>query len=243
MIDFSLEWKIPQKVLVILAHPDDPEFFCGATLARWASIGHEIHYLLLTCGEKGGGLGTTPDELCTTRNLEQNNAARIIGVSSISFLSHEDGYLVPNLEIRREVVRTIRQHQPEVVVSCDPSYLFPSTGYGINHPDHRAAGQVVMDAVFPAAGNVHYFPELLRDENLKPHSPREIWFSLTGNPNVVLDITDLFDLKLKALLEHKSQVGDPEKFIQRMHSRHTDDSTDESPRYEEKFHVVRLRLA
>jgi len=241
MNDISLDWDIHQKILVILAHPDDPEFFCGATLARWAHSGHEIHYLLLTCGEKGGSFDITPTELCATRNLEQQNAARIIGVSSITFLNHPDGYLVPSLEIRREIVRVIRQQKPDVVVTCDPSFLFPSTGYGINHPDHRAAGQVVLDSIFPAAGNVHYFPELVHDEGLSPFSPREVWISLTGNPNVTIDVTNLFEMKIKALLEHRSQVGDSEKFQNRMRSRHTDDSTDEFPRYEEKFHVIKFR--
>jgi LmbE family N-acetylglucosaminyl deacetylase len=235
-------WETPQKILVILAHPDDPEFFCGATLFRWASAGHEIHYLLLTCGDKGGGLDFTPAELCATRHAEQENAAGIIGVRSVRFLDFEDGYLIPSLELRREVVRVIRQAKPDILVTCDPTNLFPFPGYGLNHPDHRAAGQVVLDAVFPAAGNVHYFPDLLKDEGLEPHTPREVWISLTGSPTVIFDITDLWETKLRALMEHRSQIGDLEKFKTRMRSRHTEDSTDEAPRYEEKFRVVRFRV-
>ncbi len=234
-------WEISQKILVILAHPDDPEFFCGATLARWARAGHEIHYFLLTCGDKGGGPDVTPEQLCALRHVEQKNAADVIGAKSIRFLDLEDGYLVPSLDLRREVVRAIRQHKPDILVTCDPTNLFPFPGYGLNHPDHRAAGQVVLDAAFPAAGNIHFFPELLRDEGLEPHTPREVWVSLTSQPNVILDVTDSWETKLRALKEHKSQIGDPVQFEKRMRSRHTEDSTDENPRYEEKFRTLKFR--
>jgi len=234
-------WEISQKILVILAHPDDPEFFCGATLARWARAGHEIHYFLLTCGDKGGGPDVTPEQLCALRHVEQKNAADVIGAKSIRFLDLEDGYIVPSLDLRREVVRAIRQHKPDILVTCDPTNLFPFPGYGLNHPDHRAAGQVVLDAAFPAAGNVHFFPELLRDEGLEPHTPREVWVSLTSQPNVILDVTDSWETKLRALKEHKSQIGDPVQFEKRMRSRHTEDSTDENPRYEEKFRTLKFR--
>lgn len=165
----------------------------------------------------------------------------MIGVKSIRFLDLEDGYLVPSLELRRDVVRAIRQARPDILVTCDPTNLFPFPGYGLNHPDHRAAGQVVLDAVFPAAGNVHFFPELLRDEGLEPHTPTEVWCSLTGQPNVVLDVSDIWETKLRALKEHKSQIGDPVKFEERIRSRHTEDSTDGSPRYEEKFRMLKFR--
>lgn len=232
-------WPSPQKILVILAHPDDPEFFCGATLARWARAGHEIHYVLLTCGDKGGDLNVTPTDLCQSRQVEQENAARVLGVRSVRFLNLEDGYLIPSLDLRRTIVRLIRQEKPDILVTCDPTNLYPSSGYGLNHPDHRAAGQVVLDAVFPAAGNPHYFPELLA-EGLEPHTPREVWVSLTSQPNVILDVTDTWEIKIQALKEHRSQIGDPTEFEKRMRARHTDDSTDEAPRYEERFHLIKF---
>jgi LmbE family N-acetylglucosaminyl deacetylase len=241
MTDNPDNWQTPQKILVILAHPDDPEFFCGATLARWAQAGHEIHYFLLTCGDKGGDADTTPGELCASRHVEQENAARVIGAKSVHFLDKEDGYLVPSLDLRREVVRAIRREKPDILVTCDPTNLFPFPGYGLNHPDHRAAGQVTLDAVFPAAGNVHFFPELLREEGLEPHTPREVWISLTSQPTVILDVTEDWETKLKALKEHKSQIGDPVKFEERMRSRHTEDSSLENPRYEEKFRTLKFR--
>jgi LmbE family N-acetylglucosaminyl deacetylase len=108
------------------------------------------------------------------------------------------------IELRREIVRTIRSLRPDIVVTCDPQTLFAA--YGINHPDHRAAGQAVLDAVFPAAGNASYFPELMA-EGLQPHMPNEIWCALTNQPSVTLDITDTWPTKLEALLKHRSQVG------------------------------------
>jgi len=228
-------WEKPQKILVILAHPDDPEFFCGATLAKWAREGHEIHYCLLTCGDKGSSdPDTNPDALCGERVEEQKAAASVIGARSVKFLGYSDGYVVPDLDMRREVVRVIRTVKPDVVVTCDPTTLYPG-GTRVNHPDHRAAGQVVIDAIFPASQNPLYFQELITEEGLEPHQVREVWISLTHEPNVTLEVTDYWEVKLHALLEHKSQIGDPEKFSERMRSRHTTDSTLQNPRYEEHF--------
>ena len=233
-------WTSPQDILVILAHPDDPEFFCGATLAQWARAGHQITYVLITCGDKGFNPATnpemTPETLCGLRHVEQANAAKIIGVKAIHFLDQQDGYLFPSLDLRRDIVREIRRHKPDILVTCDPQNLFAT--YGLNHPDHRACGQIVLDAVFPAAGNLVYFPELL-EEGYKPHMPKEVWCSLTSQPNVTMDVTDTWEIKLKAILEHKTQVPDSIKLLERMKSRRTEDSTDESPRYEEKFRVVK----
>ena len=233
-------WEKPQKILVILAHPDDPEFFCGATLARWAKLGHEIHYFLLTCGDKGGGPGVTPGELCVIRHQEQQNAAAVIGAKSVRFLDLEDGYLIPSLDLRREVVRTIRREKPDILVTCDPTLLYSYFG-SVNHPDHRAAGQVVLDAVFPAAGNAHFFPELVKDEGLEPHTPREVWVSLPSAPTVTLDVTDTWEIKIRALKEHKSQIGDPLEFEKRMRSRRSEKSTWKKDYFEEKFRLLKFR--
>ncbi len=235
------QWEIPQKILVILAHPDDPEFFCGASLARWAKAGHEIHYFILTCGDKGfDDIHANADQICRTRHAEQNAAAIIIGVKSVRFLDLEDGVLVPTIDLRREVVRVIREVKPDILVTCDPTHLFAGDYY-INHPDHRYAGQVVLDAVFPAAGNPFFFPELIQNEGLQPHKPREVWISLTDNPNVNLDVTDTWENKIRALKEHRSQIGDPKKFEQRMRDRKSDKSTEENEYYEEKFRVIKFR--
>jgi LmbE family N-acetylglucosaminyl deacetylase len=235
----SQDWPEPQQILVILAHPDDPEFFCGGTLARWARAGHHITYILMTCGDKGRNPSNEqiPDEdLCTLRQKEERAAAAVIGAQAVYFLDHEDGTLIPDVQLRREVVRCIRKYKPDILVSCDPQNLFAS--YGINHPDHRAAGQVVLDAVFPAAGNALFFPELL-GEGLQPHQPREIWVTLTEQPNLVYDISETWPVKLQALMEHKSQIGDPVKFEERMRNHRAEDSTEEDPKFEEKFRVIK----
>ncbi|HEY3311169.1 MAG TPA: PIG-L deacetylase family protein [Anaerolineales bacterium] len=241
MTDPSATWPEKQRILVILAHPDDPEFFCGATLAHWAKAGHKISYTLLTCGDKGRNDQNhhiPGDELCALRHQEERAAAAVLGVHSVNFLDHDDGYLVPDLNLRKEVVRIIRMEKPDVLVACDPQNLY--TPYGLNHPDHRAAGKVVLDAVFPAAGNELFFPELLA-EGWQPHTPKEVWVSIPSQPNVVVDVTATWETKLRALLEHRSQVGEPEAFKQRMLGRHTEDSTDENPRFEEKFRVINWR--
>ena len=240
MADQTNTWETSQKILVILAHPDDPEFFCGASLAKWARAGHEVTYLLLTCGDKGFNPTTqadmTTEKLCALRHVEQRNAANVIGAKAVHFLDVEDGYLIPNLDLRRDVVREIRRHKPDILVTCDPQNLFAM--YGLNHPDHRACGQVVLDAVFPAAGSPVFFPELLK-EGFEPHMPKEVWCSLTMQPNVTLDVTDTWDIKLKALFEHTTQIQEPDKLAERMKSRRAEDSAEENPRYEEKFRVVK----
>ena len=233
-------WTESKKILVILAHPDDPEFFCGGTLAKWAREDHSIQYLLLTCGDKGFNPTThpemTPEKLCGIRHIEQAEAAKVIGAQAPLFMDLPDGYLIPDLNLRRDVVREIRRHKPDILVTCDPQNLFAL--YGINHPDHRACGQVVIDAVFPAAGNPAYFPDLLA-QGFEPHMPKEVWCSLTMQPNVTMDVTDMWHIKMQAILKHKTQVQDPKTLMERFKSRRAEDSTEENPRYEEKFRVVK----
>lgn len=229
------EWEKSQKILVLLAHPDDPEFFCGATLARWAKAGHEIVYCLITCGDKGtNDPSITRETLCGMRVEEQNAAAAVIGVKRVRFLGYPDGYVVPDLGLRKEITRVVRQEKPDIVVTCDPTTLY-SFGTRLNHPDHRAAGQVVLDAIFPAVGNPMYFEDLRIEEGLEPHQVKEVWVSLSLEPNVIMDVTADWETKINALYKHKSQIGEPEKLAERMRERHTEDSTPENPRYEERF--------
>lgn len=228
-------WDAPQRILVILAHPDDPEFFCGGTIARWTLAGHQVAYCLLTCGDKGTkDRSLTSAALCSLRQEEQRAAAAILGVHDVRFLDYPDGYLVPDMNLRKEITRVIRQEQPDILVTCDPTNLYVRETY-LNHPDHRAAGQATLDAVFPAARDHLYFIELWRDEQLEPHIVREVWISLPRDPDVSVDITDHWDLKLRALSEHRSQIGDRAQLEERMRSRHTPDSSLEKPRYEEYF--------
>jgi LmbE family N-acetylglucosaminyl deacetylase len=232
------DWDQPQKILVILAHPDDPEFFCGATIARWTSEGHKVVYWLLTKGDKGTNDRTVqPEDLVITRVSEQKSAARLLGVTDVNFLDYLDGFLVPTAEVRREVTRIIRRERPDILVSSDPTNFFPNNDATINHPDHRTAGQIVIEAYFPAAGNPKFFPDLL-EEGLEPHSVKEVWFALTHQPNTVLDVTEFWPQKMEALHQHVSQIGDPVKLDERMLSRRTPESSAEAPRYEEKFRRI-----
>jgi LmbE family N-acetylglucosaminyl deacetylase len=227
-----------QRILVVLAHPDDPEFFCGATLAKWARVGKEVRYLVLTCGDKGSdNPEMTPELLCADRQIEQRAAAAVIGATQVMFLSYRDGELENTLDVRREIVREIRRYKPQIIVTCDPTTYFRANAY-INHTDHRTAGAAALDAVFPAAGNRMYFPELLAD-GLEPYAPKEIWMSLTNDPNVWVEVNDTLAIKIAALREHKSQVKDPAALEKRIRERLRRNDFD-GELYAEGFRVIRL---
>lgn len=208
-----------ERVLIVLAHPDDPEYFCGGTLAKWARDGKEIRYLLLTSGEKGSDdLAMTSDSTRAMRRAEQHNAAQLIGVKDIVFLGYPDGELANTPDLRREIVREIRRFKPRIVVTSDPTTYFVGTAY-INHVDHRTAGAAVLEAVSPAAGSPAYYPELMK-EGLEAHSPREVWVTLTNEPNVSVIVNDTIDIKIAALLKHKSQIKEsPEELAKRIKGR------------------------
>ena len=214
-------WTEKKKILVILAHPDDPDFFMGATLARWGMLGHEIYYCLLTTGQKGSqDVDQTPEKLSSIRKIEQQDAADFIGVKGLEFLDYVDGEVIPDLEMRKKLVRVIRRLKPQIVVGSDPLNYFPAGDNRVNHPDHRAAGQVVLDAVFPAAGNPMFFPELIKEEGLLPVNVEELWFSIPCDANLVLDVSDYFDRKLDAIVCHRSQIGPDESQFRKMISEH-----------------------
>lgn len=231
----------PERVLVVLAHPDDPEFFCGGTLALWADMGREIRYCLLTHGERGGNqVGTNPSTLATLREAEQREAARVIGVQRVEFLDQPDGYLVPDLSVRKQVVRVIRQARPDILVTCDPTNYFPGDRY-INHPDHRAAGQAALEAVFPAAGSAMFYPELLAEEGLAPHQVQQVFIAVPHTPNTFIDVTATVSRKIAALREHRSQIPDQAGLEARIRERLLDpNSTQDAPRYIERFRVIDL---
>ena len=230
------------RVLVVLAHPDDPEFYCGGTIARWAASGRDITYCLLTRGDKGSDddrLST--QELAEIREVEQRAAAKVLGVHEVMFLNELDGYVLPTLDLRRDIVRVIRQVKPQVVVTCDPTNFFPSNYY-INHADHRAAGQATLDAVYPAARSTLYFPELSQEEGLQPYKVREVYIAGPQHPNITVDITEFFSQMVAALGEHRSQIKDITALEERMRERMLDpESPPDDPRYIEKFRRIEFR--
>ena len=203
--------------MVILAHPDDPEFFLGGTVAEWVKHGHKVSYLLLTKGQRGISRDyTDPTDLDIIRVREQQNAAAKLGVRKVDFLDYQDGYLVSDLDARKKIAREIRKTRPDIVVTFDPLQIYQRGR--INHPDHRTAGQIVIDAIFPAVENSAFFPELL-DEGLNPHKVEELWLSLPVEANFENDVSQNWELRLEALLEHVSQVGEPAKFLEQMEAR------------------------
>ncbi len=232
----------PNRVLVVLAHPDDPEFYCGGTIARWAASGRHITYCLLTRGDKGSDDDSlSTQELAEIREVEQRAAAKTLGVHEVMFLDELDGYVLPTLDLRRDIVRVIRQVKPRVVVTCDPTNFFPSSTY-INHADHRAAGQATLDAVYPAARSSLYFPELSQEEGLQPYKVREVYIAGAQHPNITVDITDFFSQLVAALGEHRSQIKDITALEERMRKRMLDlESPPDDPRYIEKFRRIEFR--
>jgi LmbE family N-acetylglucosaminyl deacetylase len=233
------DWQGIKEILVILAHPDDPEFFLGGTIARWVAERHTVRYVLLTKGEKGAvDQSISPGELSVLRVQEQNDAANVLGVKSVEFLDYFDGEILPDLEMRQQIVRAIRKYRPNILVTCDPGLLFPRID-SINHPDHRYTGLVVLDAVFPAAGNRLYFPQLL-EEGLLPHEVDEVWLSLTGRPNVLLDVTKYWQKKISALRCHKSQIVDLDRFEQKRIEK-LNLAPKQPFKVEEKFHRINFR--
>lgn len=234
-------WESAKRILVILAHPDDPEFFCGATIAHWVEAGHDVHYCLLTTGQKGTqNPDLSTDQITKIRKHEQIEAANKLGVKSVEFFDYIDGELFPDLEMRKEIVRIIRKYRAQIVVTSDPQNLFPSD-FRINHPDHRAAGQAVVDAIFPACGSPLYFPELVQDEQLEPVSIEELWLSSTAQPNLILDMTELFNKKIDAILCHHSQINISENdFVKMMRTRFEIDPQTQKPFYPEKYRCIKF---
>ncbi len=192
--------------MFIYAHPDDIEFGVAGTAAKWAKNGCEVVYVVITDGNVGSHEeGMTAAKLAEIRRAEQTAAADVVGAKCV-FLGYHDGFLQPTLELRKDLVRLIRQHKPNVVVCGDPTMYFPSDDY-INHPDHRAAAQAAIDAVFPAAEMTLLYPDLAA-EGLTGHKPNYVFVSFTPDPNYYVDISETIDLKIEALLKHTSQLGD-----------------------------------
>ncbi|MGH6692132.1 MAG: PIG-L deacetylase family protein, partial [Gammaproteobacteria bacterium] len=200
----------PARVMSIHAHPDDQEFTVGGTLAKWARAGSEIVTVCLTSGEAGSNESTPADmtraKLVPIRREEQRRACGVLGIREVVFLDYEDGMLESTLALRRDVTRLIRRHRPEAVVCGDPTMRFYGNTY-LNHPDHRVAADVVLDAVFPSAGTRFIFPELL-DEGLEPHKVTRVFIHGATAPDAFVDIGETLDLKLAALREHRSQLGE-----------------------------------
>ena len=195
-----------KRVLVISAHPDDSDFGASGTIAQWVKKGIEVAYVFCTNGDQGGEeSGFTKEEMPVVRQREQRAAGAAIGVSDITFLNYIDGNLEATLGLRKDIVRQIRISQPDRMVCQSPERNWDRIG--ASHPDHLAAGESAIQAVYPDARNPFAFTDLLNDEGLQPWRVKEIWVSAFANPDYFVDITDTFDLKIKALQAHASQTG------------------------------------
>ncbi|HEX2767193.1 MAG TPA: PIG-L deacetylase family protein [Candidatus Limnocylindria bacterium] len=194
----------PDRVLVVAAHPDDIEFGAAGTVARWVAEGATVRFLLVTRGDKGSD---DPDadvtQLVRQREAEQRAAAAEIGVEGVDFLDEPDGQVEPTLALRERVTSAIRAFRPEIVMTHDPTVLFVNNEW-VNHPDHRAVGQVTVDAVFPTARDPLNFREHL-DAGLGPWKVAELYLWSTNEANQIVDIGDTIDRKVAALSRHASQ--------------------------------------
>ncbi len=191
----------PASAMVIMAHPDDAEFLCGGTVARWCAEGWEVRYVVVTNGDKGThDESMHPEKLAAIREEEQRAACRILGVKECIFLGYPDGYTVEDHELRGHIVRLLRRYRPDVVITWDG---FRST---FNHRDHRVVGTVVADAIYPLVRDRLFYPHH-EEEGLEAHQVNEVLLAGSTNPDYNVDISDHWETKIEALLAHTSQMG------------------------------------
>ncbi|HVA04143.1 MAG TPA: PIG-L deacetylase family protein [Acidimicrobiales bacterium] len=197
-----------EKILVVCAHPDDVDFGVAGSVAVWVKAGIDVAYCIVTDGDAGGSdRSISRADMAVLRREEQRAAAAEVGVHDVTFLGYPDGRLTPSIELRRDISRQIRIDRPQRLVCQSPERLWDRIG--ASHPDHLAAGEASVCAVYPDARNPFAHPELL-EEGLEPHTVPEMWLMAAPNPDRAVEITDTFDRKIAALRRHRSQVGDGE---------------------------------
>jgi LmbE family N-acetylglucosaminyl deacetylase len=205
------------RVLVVTAHPDDVDFGSAGTVAAFTAAGVAVTYCIVTNGDAGGSDRSIPrEEMAALRQDEQRAAAAIVGVDDVRFLGHPDGMVQATVELRRDISRVIRQVRPERVVTQSPErnwdFIYAS------HPDHLAAGEAAVCAVYPDARNPFAHPELLQDQGLEPWTVPDLWIMGPGadGAGIAVDTTATVEHKISALMCHKSQISDPEGIAQRV---------------------------
>jgi LmbE family N-acetylglucosaminyl deacetylase len=194
-----------KRVLVVMAHPDDCDFGAGGTIAQWTARGIEVSYCIITNGDQGGEESGIPlEEMAKVRQKEQRDAGAALGVSEITYLNYRDGWLMPSIELRKEIVKAIRIAKPDRMVVQSPERNWERI-YA-SHPDHLAAGETAIQAVYPDARNPFAFTDL-KEAGLEPWRVREVWITGSPTPNHFVDITDTFSKKMDALHAHVSQTA------------------------------------
>lgn len=194
-----------KRILVVMAHPDDCDFGAGGTIAQWTAKGISVSYCIITNGDQGGEESDVPlEEMAKVRQREQRDAGAALGVSDITFLNHRDGWLVPTIELRKEIVREIRKSKPDRMVIQSPERNYERIF--ASHPDHLAAGETAIQAVYPDARNPYAFTDL-KEAGFEPWRVKEVWITSSPTPNHFVDITDTFPKKIAALKAHVSQTA------------------------------------
>jgi LmbE family N-acetylglucosaminyl deacetylase len=200
-------------VLGVFAHPDDAEIAAGGALAALAVAGREVHLVVLTNGDRGSSDPTASrEELAITRKAETEAAGEVLGLASVRILSIHDGELENTAAVREAVTRRVREVRAETVISVDPTAVFFEDRY-YNHSDHRTAGWVALDSVFPGSGNPHFFGEHL-GEGLQVQEVHDVWLGWTNEPNHVEDVSATFATKIDALARHASQLAEGIRFFE-----------------------------
>ena len=208
-------------LLIIAAHPDDPEFGCGATVAKYIKEGATAYYVICTNGNRGSRANKFDAvELVETRHSEQENAANIIGVTETFFLDHDDGNLTANLEVKEQIVRIIRKLKPDIILTHDPSWFYQVNDGSarVNHNDHRQTGIATLDAVYPLSRDLASFPEHAK-AGLTPHHIPEVLLFSVQTPDYFVDVSGSWETKVKAVLAHQSQIDDPKQTKKRVTER------------------------
>ena len=233
---------IPKSAMSIHAHPDDQDFSVAGTLAKWAKAGCRITSVIITSGDSGSNDpskdGGYKPELARLREDEQRAANAMLGVGETVFLRYPDGELVASVALRKDLTRVIRRYKPEVAVIGDATAVFYGNDY-INHPDHRAAAEAAMYAVFPSAGTRMIFPDLLT-EGLEPHNVKRLYIHGNEKPDTWVDISETLDTKIGALKKHVSQI-DTHDVDQWMHEWAEEEGKEKGLKYAEAYRVMVLQ--
>ncbi len=233
------DWTDVQRVLVIVAHPDDADFICSGTAMQMAEQGIEVTYMVLTNGDKGNhNPEITRNQLIAMRMIEQRTAAKLCGVNHVLFMGEEDGFLKSTRELRKRVTREIRRIRPQLIICTNPDRYLVGDGY-INHPDHRNAGLVALEAIFPASDNPMFYPDMAQEGYL-PHKISQLYVHGHPDPDIEIDITHLVERKIQAILSHTSQFPDPEKSRKWMEERWGEKQEDESVYHFERFKAMKF---
>ena len=203
-----------KRGMVVVAHADDAEWGCAGTVAKLCAEGWQMVYVLCTDGSKGiDDPEIDGEELVRIRKQEQTNAGQVLGLHDVVFLGYEDAMLEPSLDLRRDISREIRRYRPDLIICQNPVRTLVGRGY-IGHPDHFAAGEATLAAVYPTARDRLTFPQLLA-EGLEPHKVRELWIMDRQNADQYVDVTDHIETAVAALQAHASQVSpeDADKYL------------------------------